>query len=200
VLFRPGLLEAPNGRGREPKQRDKRLLEIASGDALEVENRDQYLEALRSARVGRQNCRRKVNALGAFANAVTHARTAHGDRPDAGHDRQMAVTHQPPAAVFGQFVGMAAEQGATSASTASARSARAPLRKTSVSGSVKLPGWESWNTLTIGHGVSLLSWRSGGFEHPHDTPPYPFMPSPTFVHNSNNVPLHQCSHRHIGVY
>jgi hypothetical protein len=55
-----------------------------------------------------------VNALGAFANAVTHARTAHGDRPDAGHDLafgQMAVTHQPPAAVFGQFVGMAAEQG-----------------------------------------------------------------------------------------
>src|SRR6195256_4211680 len=28
--------------------------------------------------------------------------------------------------------------------------------------------------------VSLLRWRSGGVEHPHDTPPYPFMPSPTF--------------------
>ena len=24
----------------------------------------------------------------------------------------------------------------------------------------------------------------GGFEHPHDTPPYPFMPSPTFAHSS----------------
>src|SRR5262249_41273040 len=24
-------------------------------------------------------------------------------------------------------------------------------------------------------------WR---LEHPHDTPPYPLMPSPTFVHNS----------------
>src|SRR5206468_450723 len=36
----------------------------------------------------------------------------------------------------------------------------------------------------IGHGVSLLCWRSGGFEHPHDTPPYPFMPSPNFVHSS----------------
>src|SRR5207248_8111772 len=38
-------------------------------------------------------------------------------------------------------------KAATSASTAWARSARAPLRKTSVSGSAKLPGWESRNTL-----------------------------------------------------
>jgi hypothetical protein len=27
-------------------------------------------------------------------------------------------------------------------------------------------------------------WRSGGVKHPHDTPPYPFMPSPTFAHSS----------------
>src|SRR6266516_1447280 len=38
--------------------------------------------------------------------------------------------------------------------------------------------------VSVGHGVSLLQWRSGGVEHPHDTPPYPFMPSPTFVHSS----------------
>jgi hypothetical protein len=44
-------------------------------------------------------------------------------------------------------------QAATSASTACPNSVLAPLRKTSV---------------------------SGGVEHPHDTPPYPFMPSPTF--------------------
>jgi hypothetical protein len=40
--------------------------------------------------------------------------------------------------------------------------------------------------VSIGHGVSLLCWRSGGVEHPHDTPPYPFMPSPTFAHSSND--------------
>jgi hypothetical protein len=134
------------------EQRNRRLLEIASGDALEVENRDQYLEALRSARVGRQNCRRKVNALGAFANAITHARTAHGDRPDAGHDLafgQIAVMHQPPPTVFGQFVGMyQLSKAVISASTAWARNARAPLRKTPVSGSVKLPGWESWRRIS----------------------------------------------------
>ena len=64
-------------------------------------------------------------------------------------------------------------KAATSASTACASRARAPLRKTSVSGSANVPGWESWKTLAVGHGVSLLWWRSGGVEHPHDTPPYP---------------------------
>ena len=45
MLFRPDLLEPSNGRGREPagvlaKQRDQRLLEVAGGDALEVEDRN----------------------------------------------------------------------------------------------------------------------------------------------------------------
>src|SRR5262249_20293454 len=43
----------------------------------------------------------------------------------------------------------------TSASTACARSARAPLRKTSVSGSVKVPGCESCKTL-----VSVTAYHS----------------------------------------
>src|ERR1700756_4904604 len=43
----------------------------------------------------------------------------------------------------------------TSASTACARRARAPLRKTSVSGSVKVPGCENWKTL-----VSVTAYHS----------------------------------------
>src|SRR5881396_1034030 len=39
-------------------------------------------------------------------------------------------------------------------------------------------GKSSWlrelENISVGHGVSLLCWRSGGVEHPHDTPPYPF--------------------------
>src|SRR5436189_6063161 len=42
--------------------------------------------------------------------------------------------------------------------------------------------------ISVGHGVSLLCWRSGGLEHPHNTPPYPFTPSPTFAHSSNSPP------------
>jgi hypothetical protein len=38
--------------------------------------------------------------------------------------------------------------------------------------------------ISLSHGVSLLRWRSGGLEHPHDTPPYPFTPSPTFAYSS----------------
>jgi hypothetical protein len=49
-------------------------------------------------------------------------------------------------------------------------------------------GKSSWlaelKNVSVGHGVSLLRWRSGGAKHPHDTPPYPFMPSPTFAHSS----------------
>ena len=60
---------------------------------------------------------------------------------------------------------------ATSASTAWANNARAPLRSTSVSGSAKAWLGELEN-VSLDHGVSLLRWRSGGVEHPHDTPPY----------------------------
>src|SRR5438045_4481374 len=49
--------------------------------------------------------------------------------------------------------------------------------------------------VTVGHGVSLLHWRSGGVEHHHDTPPYPVMPSPTSGHSSvgNGRKLFVCS-------
>src|SRR5262249_35963145 len=53
-------------------------------------------------------------------------------------------------------------------------------------------GKSSWlrelENISLSHGVSLLRWRSGGLEHPHDTPPYPFTPSPTFAHSSGTAP------------
>src|SRR3982074_273686 len=57
MLLRPGLLEPSDGRGREPagvlaEQCDQRLLEVTGGDTLEVEDRDQHLEAFRPAGVG----------------------------------------------------------------------------------------------------------------------------------------------------
>src|SRR5262245_64961501 len=59
----------------------------------------------------------------------------------------MPVAHQPPAAIIGELVGMAAEQARKPQPRRPAPEARAPLRKTSVSGSVKVPGCESWKTL-----------------------------------------------------
>src|SRR6266849_5448913 len=64
-------------------------------------------------------------------------------------------------------------KAATSASTACESSARAPLRKTSVSGSDNVPGWESWKTLLLVTAYHSFGGEVGGFEHPHDTPPYP---------------------------
>jgi hypothetical protein len=148
--------------------------EIAGGDALEVEDRDQHLEALRPACVGRQNRRRKADALGTFANAITHARTAHGDRTDAGHDLalgQMPVAHQPLATVIGQLVGMAAEQGRDFRLD----SLRQQHSRTVAQHLGQRIGKSSWlgelENVSLGHGVSLLRWRGGGVEHPHDTPP-----------------------------
>src|SRR5262245_20243372 len=57
-------------------------------------------------------------------------------------------------------------KAATSASTACASSARAPLRKTSVSGSAKVPGWVSWKTLVSVTAYHSFGGEVGGFEHP----------------------------------
>src|SRR6516165_8934566 len=109
MLLRPGLLKAPNGRCRKPigvlaKQCNERLLEVAGGDSLEVEDRDQHFQALGAARVGRKDRRRKANTLRAFTDTVAHPWAAHGDRTDAGHDLalgQMSMAHQPPEAIVG---------------------------------------------------------------------------------------------------
>src|SRR5262249_40662237 len=63
----------------------------------------------------------------------------------------------------------------------------------------KSPWLRELENISVGHGVSLLCWRSGGLEHPHDTPPYPFTPSPTFAHSSRRRRLggrYNLVHRH----
>jgi glyoxylase-like metal-dependent hydrolase (beta-lactamase superfamily II) len=44
-----------------------------------------------------------------------------------------------------------------------------------------------FDNVIVGHGISLLEWRSGGVKHPHDMPPSRFGPSPTFA-NSSEIP------------
>jgi hypothetical protein len=63
-------------------------------------------------RVGRQDRRRKADALATLLDAVTHARTTHCDRTDTGHNLalgQMPVAHDPLVTVGGKLVGMATE-------------------------------------------------------------------------------------------
>jgi hypothetical protein len=107
---------------------------------------------------------------------------------------------QPLAAIIGRLVGVPTEQGRDLSLDILRQCACAPLCNTSVSGSAKFPGWESWKTLSVGRGVSLLCWRSEGVEHPQDTVPYPFMPSPASAHSwpTSTPPVsrsHSCARR-----
>ena len=68
-----------------------------------------------------------------------------------------------------------ASKAAASASTAWANNARAPLRSTAVSGSVKVPGWESWKTLVSVTPMMRACARTG-----RETPRTGFTPAPPF--------------------
>src|SRR5207302_3560554 len=129
----------------------------------------------------------EADAILAGAGTITHARAAHSDRTDPGHNlalRQMAVAHQPLAAVIGQLVGMADQQGCNLGLDV-LRQQRAGAVAQNLGQRISKSSWlGELENISIGHGVSLLRWRSGGVEHPHDTPPYPFMPSPTFAPSS----------------
>ena len=59
-LALPDLLEAGNGRGREPRrlgpqERRKRLAEIARGDALQIKPGQEFLDRLGAPEIGRQD-------------------------------------------------------------------------------------------------------------------------------------------------
>jgi hypothetical protein len=49
---------------------------------------------------------------------------------------------------------------------------------------------DSWlnqlDDVILGHGISLLRWRSGGVKYPHDMPPSRFPTSPTLGDSSSS--------------
>src|SRR6516162_1660168 len=97
----------------------------------------------------------------------------------------MPVAHQPLAAVIGELVGMAADQGGN-LRLDGLRQQRSRAVAQHLGQRIGECSWlGELENISLCHGVSLLRWRSGSFEHPHDTPPYPFMPSPTFVDSSD---------------
>src|SRR6516162_3685953 len=100
----------------------------------------------------------------------------------------MPVAHQPLAAVIGELVGMAADQGGN-LRLDGLRQQRSRAVAQHLGQRIGECSWlGELENISLCHGVSLLRWRSGSFEHPHDTPPYPFMPSPTFVDSSGHAP------------
>src|SRR3977135_4211246 len=54
------------------------------------------------------------------------------------------------------------------------------------------PWLKQLDDVSIGHGVSLLCWRSGGSNTPTIRRLLPVRPSPTFAHSSMHPPLSNC--------
>ena len=123
----------------------------------------------------------------AAAPTVAHARLANGDRPDAGHDLalgQMAVTHDAPMAVLGLEIGMRAEEVGDLGLDGLSQQGTRPVAQHLGELVVERPWLNQLDDGIVGHGVSLLRWRSGGVEHPHDTPPSPIHAVTNFGHSS----------------
>jgi hypothetical protein len=103
-----------------------------------------------------------------------HAR--HGYRPDAGHHLalgQVAVAHDTAATVAGLQISMLAEKiGDLRLHGLGQQGARPGAQHLG-----ELVVERSWlnqlDDVIVGHGISLLRWRSGGVKHPHDMPPSP---------------------------
>src|SRR3984893_4672390 len=176
----------------------QRLLEVAGSDALQVEDGDQHLKAVRSPRVSRQDRRRVPNARALGSFAVAHTRLANRDRADAGHDlafRKMAVAHDALLARLGLEIGMLCEKLSNLRFDGLGQQRTRAAAQDLCEGISKGPWLGELDDVTFQHGVSLLYWRSGGVEHHHDTPPYPVTPSPTSGHSSSENPqsLNCCS-------
>ena len=79
VLVEPTILQATDGGCRQPggilaEQRSQRLREVAGRDTLQVKDRQQRLDRLRTAHVGWQDRRREPDAvgIGGVRLAITH--------------------------------------------------------------------------------------------------------------------------------
>ena len=202
VVVLPGVLQAADRRRRKPgrvlaQQRRQRVGQVAGRDALEIQDRQQRLDRLRSSRVGRQDRRREADAPGIVGRRrpVAHAWLAHAHRADAGHHRalgQVAVAHHAPMAVGGLEIGVL---GKEPLDLGLHRLGEKGLRPASQDVG-ELVAESSWlNQLEngiVGHGISLLRWRSGGVKHPHDMPPSRFAPSPTFGVSSRIAGQNSC--------
>ena len=197
VVVSPAVLQPADGGGRQAagvlaQQGRQRLGEVAGRNALEVEDRQQGLYRLRAPEISRQNRRRKADAPGIVRRrlAVPHARLAHADRPDAGHDfplGKMAVPHDPLTAVRRLEPGVASDESGNLDLDRLGQKSAGPVAQNFGEVILENPWLDQLEDIIVGHGISLLRWRSGGVKHPHDMPPFRFAPSPTFDHSSNSV-------------
>jgi hypothetical protein len=170
-------------------QRRQCLGEVAGRDPLQIQDRQQRLDRLRPAHVGRQDRRREPDAVGIGGSrlAIAHTRLADGDRTDAGHHlalRQVTVADDALVTVLGLQIGMLAEKVRNLGLDRLGQQSTRPTTQDFGELIVDVSWLNQLDDVIFGHGISLLRWRSGGVKHPHDMPPSRFPPSPTFSDSS----------------
>ena len=164
-LALPDLLEADNGRGREPgrlrpQQRGKGLGEIARGDALQIKPGQELLDRLGAPEIGG-----RIREVKRICDPVSPAprlrtlgqRTETGPMPvwisRSGKYPWRTIRRRPASSTRSACP---STKDDTSISTACARRRRAPRRKISVSeSSENVPDWRSWTTVS-----SLMAYPS----------------------------------------
>src|ERR1700680_3807052 len=78
----------------------------------------------------------------------------------------MSVAHQPLAAVVGELVGMAVEQGRSLGLDRLRKQCSRAVAQNFGQRIGECPWMGEWENVSVGHGVSLLRWRSGGSNTP----------------------------------
>src|SRR6266481_1272043 len=102
--------------------------------------------------------------------------------------RQVTVAHDPLVAVCGLQIGMLAEKVRDLGLDRLGQQNTCPSTQDFRELIVDVCWLNQLDDVIVGHGISLLWWRSGGVKHPHDMPPSRFPPSPTFSDSSFSPP------------
>src|SRR5207248_7734225 len=138
--------------------------------------------------------RAEADALPVPAGAVANPWRTHHDRTDAGDDLtlgQVAVAHQASAAILGELVGVVPEECGNLRFDGMGQKGTGAAAQHLGQRIGKRPWLGKLENVTLGHGVSLLRWRSGGSNTPTIRRLYPFTPSPTSGHSSGLEPIEQ---------
>ncbi len=96
----------------------------------------------------------------------------------------MAVAHNALAAILGLEISMLGEKIRDLGLDRLRQQRARPLPQDFGELIVKASWLNQLEHVIVRHGISLLRWRSGGVKHPHDMPPFRFLPSPTFSDSS----------------
>src|SRR5262249_11764842 len=99
----------------------------------------------------------------------------------------MAVAHNALAAILGLEISMPGKKIHDLGLDRLRQQRASPLPQDFGELIVKDSWLNQFEHVIVGHGISLLQWRSGVVKQPHDMPPFRFLPSPTFSDSSDNT-------------